>query len=349
MSITTYLDPTQLPNRTQDQPTFDANMAAFFSALPTFGQQVNATAANLNSVAAGGAYAIPFRVSTQANIGGPSGGNIACESTAASLAAAASLYVDPYDARSLAVRQILDDMYYSGVNTNPTNKGYVKLTKSGDPTSWITFRISNWNFTGTYGILSVSCTGYSSVNPFVIGDVVVASFQRNGDKGDTGPLNTLPYFIVRDQRANGVAGQLVNSGTWTTRVFNTSIANGISGASLGTAGANIITLPAGTYLIDASAEAVATQAGVFKHQIRLSNLTAGTVHDVGTSEYQNINVTNTHFIGTRSIMRTFLTVTGATNITFDHYSSLSATGGYAVSGSGSVSEVYAEARFIKML
>lgn len=58
-----------------------------------------------------------------------------------------------------------------------------------------------------------------------------------------------PTFLhVQDQKAYNVAGGSMVADTWTVRVLNTSVKNTISGASLGS---NQITLPAGTYEIDA--------------------------------------------------------------------------------------------------
>lgn len=55
---------------------------------------------------------------------------------------------------------------------------------------------------------------------------------------------------VRDEKAAGTDGGTLTSGSFQTRVLNTSVTNEISGASLGS---NQMTLPAGTYFIEASA------------------------------------------------------------------------------------------------
>jgi hypothetical protein len=57
---------------------------------------------------------------------------------------------------------------------------------------------------------------------------------------------------VRDEKTSGTAGGTFTSGAWQTRTLNTVKANNISGASLGS---NQITLPAGTYFIQAAAPA----------------------------------------------------------------------------------------------
>lgn len=53
---------------------------------------------------------------------------------------------------------------------------------------------------------------------------------------------------VQDQKTLGTSGGSGTNSVWTTRTLNTSITNEISGASLAS---NLITLPAGTYFLDA--------------------------------------------------------------------------------------------------
>lgn len=82
---------------------------------------------------------------------------------------------------------------------------------------------------------------------------------------------------VVDQKATGTAGGDFTTGDWRTRVLNTERTNEISGASVSS---NQITLPAGTYFIQASAPA----NKVTDHKTRLRNITDGTTTLVGTSE-----------------------------------------------------------------
>lgn len=82
---------------------------------------------------------------------------------------------------------------------------------------------------------------------------------------------------VRDEKAAGTNGGTFTTDAWQTRTLNTVKTNEISGASLSS---NQITLPAGTYEIEAWAPA----AGVGYHQLKLYNTsdTADTL--IGTSE-----------------------------------------------------------------
>lgn len=83
-----------------------------------------------------------------------------------------------------------------------------------------------------------------------------------------------PVFHVQEQQTAGTNGGGSTSGSWQTRVLNTSVLNEISGASLSS---NQITLPAGTYVISASQ--VLNRSGESRARIR--NVTDGT--NVGLS------------------------------------------------------------------
>ena len=54
------------------------------------------------------------------------------------------------------------------------------------------------------------------------------------------------FATFNETQANGTDGGASVATTWTTRVLNTTVINGITGASLAT---NQVTLPAGTYTV----------------------------------------------------------------------------------------------------
>ena len=72
---------------------------------------------------------------------------------------------------------------------------------------------------------------------------------------------------VRDEKADGTAGGTLTGGTWNVRDLNATSTNDITGASLGS---NQITLPAGTYSLDASAISFQTNG----NHLRLYDTTA---------------------------------------------------------------------------
>ena len=83
---------------------------------------------------------------------------------------------------------------------------------------------------------------------------------------------------VRDEKASGVHGGTFPIGTWEKRDLNTVLTNEIAGASLAS---SVITLPAGTYWIEASAPHYDTNG--FVHKATLYNTADNGEEVVGTS------------------------------------------------------------------
>jgi len=97
---------------------------------------------------------------------------------------------------------------------------------------------------------------------------------------------TYEYAIVKDEKANGSQSGTFTSGAWRTRVFS-DIDTNIDGVSLSS---NQITLPAGTYKINAKAAGYK----VGTHRAKLVNVTdtadvilgsIGTAHSDGMTIY----------------------------------------------------------------
>lgn len=331
------------PDPANDIPTvFNQKAAALVLALNPLVRQWNASIASANSMAAGGAYAIPFSTLLGANnVGSAGGGYMGLMGandapTPSDLSLVARLYVDTRDARGADVTTLLDSLI---AGSTSAAKGNFRICRAGDPSAWLTFMITSVTSGATNGNTwrwyGVSCTGFSSKAPFLPADSLLLFFQRTGDKGDIGGP---PYAIIRDQRANGVAPAAgLAAAAWTTRVLNSLNINTISGLTLGTSGANTFTVPPGTYLIDASAPS----GGGGAHQIRLFNVTGQVVYDVGSNE-----ASNTTALPTRSTLRTAFTVTSATVFRIDHFATTANAGGNAVS-SGSA-EIYTEIRILKV-
>lgn len=97
-------------------------------------------------------------------------------------------------------------------------------------------------------------------------------------KQDAG-LYKPPYLCVVDEKSTGTDGGTFTSGAWRTRDLNTTRANTITGASIGS---NQITLPAGTFRIQATAPAAQGPATDFA-KARLYNITDAATVIVGTT------------------------------------------------------------------
>jgi len=98
--------------------------------------------------------------------------------------------------------------------------------------------------------------------------------------------NAQALFHVREEQSNGVSssGGGISVSTWSTRVLNTVVTAGISGASLAS---NAIILPAGTYYIDATSPVGITGTSTIALYCRLSiyNTTAASTIISGSSSY----------------------------------------------------------------
>ena len=86
------------------------------------------------------------------------------------------------------------------------------------------------------------------------------------------------YAVFADEKTSGTNGGTSTNGAFRTRDLNTTRVNGITGASLAS---NQITLPAGTYQIQAFAPSLESSST----QTRFYNITDSTVAIVGTSNY----------------------------------------------------------------
>ena len=134
---------------------------------------------------------------------------------------------------------------------------------------------------------------------------------------------------VRDEKASGTAAGVFNSGDWRTRTLNTSKTNEIAGASLAS---NQITLPAGTYYIDAWASAWA----VTQHKAKLRDTTNSANLVIGSSEWTNNSTGGV----SDSIVKGRFTLAAQAVLELQHYCNSPAN--FGTPASMNVVEVYAE-------
>ena len=216
--ITTFLDPTQLPGRTQEQKTFDTAVAYVMQNWPTWGAEVNATwaafnaaLASVNAIAAGGAYALPYTFDSATADADPGAGKLRLSS--ATQNASTTMRLDVL-ANNQDVSSILDKFDAS----TSTVKGSIRLVKLGDTSRWLTFDVTSRAAPTGYRNITVANTGGSAANPFIAGDAVMLFFQRNGDMGAQG--------------APAVSGSmfLLGSATVSTAVANIDFLNIFSSA-----------------------------------------------------------------------------------------------------------------------
>lgn len=142
---------------------------------------------------------------------------------------------------------------------------------------------------------------------------------------------------VQDQKSTGNVGGTFTAGAFRTRTINTVLTNEISSASLA---ANQITLPAGTYFIQASAPAYNCN----DHKLKLRNITDGADTLIGG------NVSSNTTAGINATVNGRFTIASAKVFELQHRCSFSSgsTDGMGRLCGYSVTEVYAEALIWKI-
>ena len=162
------------------------------------------------------------------------------------------------------------------------------------------------------------------------------SFYNSSGVAKTGEYSgsaVTQVLHVRDEKANTTAGGTFTSGAWRTRDLNTVKTNAITGASVAS---NQITLPVGTYWIEASAPA----RRVDEHKAKLYNTTAAADVIIGTNEY---TIGSADTASTRSLVRGAFTLTATSVLELQHRCLTTlATNGFGLPTAFSVVEVYSE-------
>lgn len=142
-----------------------------------------------------------------------------------------------------------------------------------------------------------------------------------------------PTLHVRDEKTSGTEGGAAAAATWNTRTQNTTVYNGITGASLAS---NQITLPVGTYEVAAFAGAFS----VDRHKVRFRNVTDGTTAIAGLNAFAQ----DTSPEASIAVLNGKFTIAASKAFELQHYTELAKTGnGLGVAVSSGEVEVYSEA------
>lgn len=264
MSIT-LLPPA--PDPAADSPSdFSTKAAAFVLAQKAMVPQINEVLAQMNSIAAGGAMAIPYVFVGPGNFT-PGVGRAAFLGLVGAQNTATQIALDHTSAGGSGVQSLISAMD----DSTSVIKGYLRLARPSDPSKFLVFAVTGQADFGYYSILfgSVINSGGNS-NPFAVSDSVGASFTPTGDKGDTG----ITYMKVSERRAFGWTAPALGTSGFYARELNTVEANTIAGASLS---GGVISLPPGRYNVRARAPAYGTI-----HQLQIWEASAG-VRAVGSS------------------------------------------------------------------
>lgn len=176
----------------------------------------------------------------------------------------------------------INSNYLTGTSYNGSVAIGISVKASSNNTaSFIVARDSQGNFNANtinlsqdLNVLSgeITARDFTVTNTFnASGDIIIESGNYL--------IGQVPILHLQDQKADGVVGGAATSGSWIRRTLNTSVNNTISGASLSS---NLITLPAGTYEIEASAPGYQVDS----HQVRFFSNTQGIII-YGTCEFAN--------------------------------------------------------------
>lgn len=174
--------PEPSPVRTMDQIVFDAAWAAWVAAMPTMISQQNASAAAMNSIAAGSAYAIPYTFSTTTTDSDPGMGILRLGSATQNTSVAIRLDLTGSDGSTWTdVIDTFDD-------SSSAVKGHIMLQKLGDATKWLLFSVSAVASPSGYRNITVAPVASSAASPFSNADSLILKFQRTGDVGSSGTI-----------------------------------------------------------------------------------------------------------------------------------------------------------------
>lgn len=315
-----------------DRTTFAARVDAFITWLIGFVTELIAVVANLNSIAAGGAYSIQYTHRTSSSfVGSATGGILAVK--------ASSIQLDTKSLGGVSVTALLSA---TGDSTS-TIKGLIRLQKVSDTSKWAVYSVTSYvqGGSGLYG--DIFCTLVNSsngANPFADGDSVMLFFDRTGDKGDQGAAFAPQSAKFSDRKATSTAGGTSTGNSLTqVRTLNTTDQNTIpSGVSLAS---NRVTVPAGTYDVRGRAPAYSVGA----HRAFLWSVTSGAVAILGSSSYSASggSYADSEFSGR-------LVLGASTQFEVRHYTAIGTNTndlGVPTGASGQV-EVYTEVEFIKV-
>jgi hypothetical protein len=315
-----------------DEEPFNEAVAQLMRDWPIWNQQVNELVANLNAIAAGGAYAIPYTFTNGFNDNGLCF-NMTTPGTQTSVY---EVVVGLFDVSNKGVSALLDSMYAGATGTI---KGMFRIVKVGDMSKFMVLSTTGVVGNSNARSLVVQHIASSGGSPFTVGDMVVLQFTPAGPAGNTGPAGSLlvPRLQIREEYANGVAGPMYNTGGWYTRLFNSTAVNTIPNASVASSSA---TLDPGTYDVDAWA--VVFGADV-RHRIALKNTSSGAFITFGSSEW--IGPNQYASVG-KSVLKDRIKVDVRSNFQLQHFVSGSCSSGAAVSASAV--ERYSEIIFEKV-
>lgn len=184
---------------------------------------------------------------------------------------------------------------------------------------------------GSVGLGELSATGTKDATTFLRGDNSFATPSISGAYESA-------LLHVQDQKSSGTEGGAASAG-YQQRNLNTVLTNEISGASLS---ANRVTLPSGTYIVDAIAPAKV----VNEHNVAWYNVTDASYTLIGMSAF---SVSGGGYAQTTSTVFGKFTISAEKIFELRHYAQTArSTDGFGNATADSQAERYAEVKIWKV-
>jgi len=136
----------------------------------------------------------------------------------------------------------------------------------------------------TSGAIDFQSNGSTKMAMDASGNLTAVSFVGSGANLTSVPASALKLLHVQDEKGSTTHGGSASATTDHVRDLNTVVTNEITGASLGS---NRITLPAGTYFIEAYANGLA----VDHHRTFLFNVTDNDIEVLGMQTFSSAHNT----------------------------------------------------------
>ena len=256
------------------------------------------------------------------------------------------------DAISVVDGQAAYTMQVGGVNVSPESANHMLVSLNGilqAPNSSFTVSSSTITFASNLvtgdvidfiqilgNVLDLGVPSDNTVTTAKIADGAVTSAKLASGVG-VGKFES-QLLHVRDEKSAGTQGGSSSATTDNVRVINTVVTNEITDASLGS---NRITLPSGTYYIDAEAHAFKSDI----NRLILYNHSDSSIVILGTAIYADFNYSS---VG-HSFLTGRFTISASKNFEIRHYTGRAiATNGFGVSAGDSRTEVYFDAKIWKV-
>jgi len=184
----------------------------------------------------------------------------------------------------------------------------------------------------TDGIITTAKIADGTIATADIADGAVTSVKTTG----VGGIFESALLHVRDEKSSGTASGTATAGSFQTRTLNTVMTNEITGASLSS---NQITLPSGTYFVNANAQLWSSGRG----KIKIRNVTDSSDAIIGGGAYSASGASAIAFLSGR------FTIASQKTFELQHRNETTkSSDGYGVEQNYGVVEVFADVQIWKV-